>query len=55
MDGRTDDRRTDEHLKFGGYNMIIYIFINAYANFIEIRLFILDIEQNCMLDMNQGP
>ena len=32
---------------------------NVYAmhmqNFIEIRLFIQDIDQKCILDINQGP
>ena len=58
----TDGRMTDGHSKFGGYNMIIYIYIyiyiyiNAYANFIEIRLFVLKIlSKKCILDMNYGP
>ena len=32
-DGRMTDGRMDGHSKFGGYNMIIYIYINAYAKF----------------------
>ena len=43
-DGRMTDGRTDGHSKFGGYNMIIYIYISIHMqNFIEIRLLILKI------------
>ena len=44
MDGWWTDGRTDGHSKFGGYNMIIYIYISMHMqNFTEIRLFILKI------------